>query len=174
MYKSGLNESDTIHRILNRKKHEKIVRMKLMNKKWWKISISHVEMKMKIVALKINSWEKKNIEEKKKLRKQIWQRKNQWCVFVLMIFEKKKIESKWTMLFCCKLALANWKKITKRKKAKIEISTKKSQFAWEVKYLIEASNCSRVVCFSTQFYFHFPPFFLSLKSKKNQYRESSH
>ncbi len=62
---------------------------------------------------------------------------------------EKKIESKWTMLFCCKLALANWKKITKRKKAKIEISTKKSQFAWEVKYLIEASNCSRVVCFST-------------------------
>ena len=136
-----------------------------------KISISHVEMKMKIVALKINSWEKKNIEEKKKLRKQIWQRKNQWCVFVLMIFEKKKIESKWTMLFCCKLALAE-KKIPKEKKAKIEISTKKISVCLGSQ--IEASNCSRVVCFSTQFYFHFPPFFLSLKSKKNQYRESSH
>lgn len=84
---------------------------------------------------------------------------------------EKKIESKWTMLFCCKLALAE-KKIPKEKKAKIEISTKKISVCLGSQ--IEASNCSRVVCFSTQFYFHFPPFFLSLKSKKNQYRESSH
>ena len=54
MYKSGLNESDTIHRILNRKNMKNCTN-EINEQKMMKISISHVEMKMKIVALKINS-----------------------------------------------------------------------------------------------------------------------
>lgn len=128
-----------------------------MNKKWWKISISHVEMKMKIVALKINSWEKKNIEEKKKAQKANMTEKKPVMRFCTHDIWEKKIESKWTMLFCCKLALAE-KKIPKEKKAKIEISTKKSQFAWEVKLKLQI--VVELCAFQPNFIFIFPLFSL--------------
>ena len=70
---------------------------------------------------------------------------------------EKKIESKWTMLFCCKLALAE-KKIPKEKKAKIEISTKKSQFAWEVKLKLQI--VVELCAFQPNFIFIFPFFSL--------------
>ena len=71
---------------------------------------------MKIVALKINSWDEKKTLKRKKSSESKYDREKTSDAFLYSWYlRKKKIESKWTMLFCCKLALAE-KKIPKVKK----------------------------------------------------------